>query len=115
MVQVNRTAGKTEKWSYVGKRPLTSTRSDASLGTMWPRSEKYPCPENRTRFSLDRFRSRLNLVGPPLCRRRILRTYKPSLQSYRLEFMPILRQQDNPLAYNLLMIMGADPQQREPI
>ena len=43
MVQMNRMAGKTEKWPHRGKCPLPSTGPKASLGTMWPRSEKYPC------------------------------------------------------------------------
>ena len=87
MVQMNRMAGKTEKWPYAGKSLLPSTGPGASSREMRPRSEKDPCSENQITFSLNRFRFRQNVVlDHPLCRRGAMRICQTSLQSYRLEF-----------------------------
>ena len=87
MVQMNRMAGKTEKWPYVGKCPLPSPRPGASRWKMRPRSEKDPCSENQIRFGQNRFTFRQNVVlDHPLCGRVVMRTCQTSLQSYRLEF-----------------------------
>ena len=104
MVQMNRMAEKTEKWPNVGKCPLPSTRPGAYSRKTRPRSEKDPCSENQIRFSQNRFRFRQNVVlDHSLCGRAVMRTCQTSLQSYRLNFTPILRQRDNTLAYSLLV------------